>query len=115
MSPTVVFCRRPRDSFAFPNRHRDMHTPHMMMSISKSLPRNSRENPEQVANREDGTGLQTSTPDRISPGVRMDANGVMEISVNDGLDVNYKTRPLLPSSPAAKGWPHTSAPHSRKS
>jgi len=34
-----------------------------MMSISKSLPRNSGENPEHVAQQEDGTGLQTPTPD----------------------------------------------------
>ena len=50
------------------------------MSISKSLPRNSGENPEQVAQQEDGTGLPTPTPDRIGPGVGMDAEGVMGIA-----------------------------------
>jgi len=77
MSPTVVFCLRPRNSFAFSNNHCDMRTPHVMMSISKSLPRNSGESPEHLAQQGSAAGLQTPTPDRIGPGVRMDAEGVM--------------------------------------
>jgi len=40
-----------------------------------------------------------------------------ESLVHDSLDVNYETRPLLPSSPIprAQEWPGTSAPHSGKS
>ena len=71
---------RSRVALAFPNRHCDMHTPHMMISISKSLLCNSGENPEQVAQQEDGTGLQTPNLDRIGPGVRMDAEAVMGIT-----------------------------------
>ena len=41
-----VFAGTSRNSVAFPNRHCDIRTPHMMMSISKSLPRNFGENPE---------------------------------------------------------------------
>ena len=75
-----VFARTPRNSVAFPNRHYDVHTPHMMMSISKSLPRNFGEDPERVAQQEDGTGLQIPTADRIGSGVSMDAEGLMGIA-----------------------------------
>jgi len=62
-----VFARTPRNSVAFPNRHCDIHTPHMMMSISKSLPRNFGEDPEHVAQPGRRQWLQTpnSYPDRI--------------------------------------------------
>ena len=65
LSPHVANCSLlslSAELSAFPNHHCDMHTPHMMMSISKSLPRNSGENPEHLTQHEDATGLQTFYP-----------------------------------------------------
>jgi hypothetical protein len=69
MSPTVVFLLPSAEFIAFPNRHCDMHTPQMMMPISKSLPRNSGEilNTSPSRRRHRSTNSYSRS---IGPGVR---------------------------------------------
>jgi hypothetical protein len=70
-----------------------MHTPDMMMSIQKSLPCNSGENSEHLAQQ------RMPLVHKLLPHIELAlASGwtrkeLWESLVHDGLDVNYKTRP----------------------
>src|SRR6516164_1228145 len=79
------------------------------MSLSKPLPRNSGE----ILN----TSLSRRGHNERLPQNRMAwcQDGYGKSLVHDGLDVNCKTRPLLPFILCCQKWPRTSAPHSGKS
>ena len=79
-----------------------MHTPHMMMSISKSLPFHSGKNPEHLAQHQDGTLYKLLPQIELALSSGWTRKDLWESLVRDGLDVNYKTRPLLPLSRAPK-------------
>src|SRR6516162_11382487 len=81
------------------------------MSLSKSLPRNSGE----ILN----ASLSRRRPlvNKFLPRIELALvpGWTRKSLVHDGLDVNYKTRPLLPFILRCQKWPRTSAPHSGKS
>src|SRR5215469_13287939 len=90
-----------------------MHTPHMMMSISKSLPRNSGKNPEQVPQQEDGTGLQTPPQIELALASGWARKELWESLVHDARQLQDKTFAAIIHR--AQEWTRTAAPHSGKS
>src|SRR5215469_9764164 len=113
MSPTVVLCR-PRNLFAFPNRHCDMHTPDMMMSTQKSLPCNSGENSEHLAQQKMPLVHKLLPHIELALASGLTRNELWESLVHDGLDVNYTTRPYCHHRLRPKVASHI-RPHSGKS